>query len=431
MKVREAMTGNVCLADPDRSIREVAQMMADQDIGALPIGENDRLVGMVTDRDIAVRAVAKGMSPDTKIRQVMSQEVKYCFDDEDMDDVAQNMGDIKVRRLMVLNRDKRLVGIVSIGDLAQCVLGPKPQGPLSWPDQIEIHAGKHVVRPRYEVSAKNGRSRIAHPNVERTDLANDATLATLSALTGKGHILPAPLLPRDHYTSEVLPTPMSTAQRELPVKAIMYDCEGNRVAEHRFGALPRDHRMALDVSAAAAGLHTPYGHFELIYDFDSGREVDGWLHAIFRYRNRTSGHAAETSFGAHMFNLPVTYRGEPQSYAGPPPGLTTRLFLRIAPKPWTTFCHLIYPVSNAWHAQSQTVLSLRNASGKDVARAELRIPASGSRLWRVQETFDEAALARAGTHPYVIVRDESCRLFGYHGVEGGEGAFSLDHMFGF
>ena len=302
---------------------------------------------------------------------------------------------------------------------------------LSWPDQIEIHAGKHVVRPRYEVSAKNGRSRIAHPNVERTDLVNDATFATLSALMGKGHILPAPLLPRDHYTSEVLPTPMSTAQRELPVKAIIYDCEGNRVAEHRFGALPRDHRMALDASAAATGLNTPYGHFELIYDFDSAREVDGWLHAIFRYRNRASGHAAETSFGAHMFNLPITYRGEPQSYAGPPPGLTTRLFLRIAPKPWTTFCHLIYPVSNAWHAQSQTALFLRNSSGKDVARAELRVPASGSRLWRVQETFDEAALARAGTQPYVIVRDESCRLFGYHGVEGGEGAFSLDHMFGF
>ena len=120
MKVREAMTGNVCLADPDRSIREAAQMMADQDIGALPVGENDRLVGMVTDRDIAVRAVAQGLGPDTKIRQVMSQEVMYCFDDEELDDVAQNMGDIKVRRMPVLNRDKRLVGIVSISDLAQC-----------------------------------------------------------------------------------------------------------------------------------------------------------------------------------------------------------------------------------------------------------------------------------------------------------------------
>jgi hypothetical protein len=132
-----------------------------------------------------------------------------------------------------------------------------------------------------------------------------------------------------------------------------------------------------------------------------------------------------------MFNVPLTYRGEPQSYAGPPPGISTRLFLRIAPRPWTTFCHLIYPVSHSWHAQSQTMLLLRNSKGEDVARAELRIPASGSRLWRVEDCFDEAVLARAGAHPYIIVRDETCRLFVYHGVEGGDGSFSLDHMFGF
>ncbi|HEX3431371.1 MAG TPA: hypothetical protein VHT03_10835 [Rhizomicrobium sp.] len=302
---------------------------------------------------------------------------------------------------------------------------------LSWPDQIEIHAGKHVVRPRYEVMARNGRSRIAHPNVERTDLTNDPGLATLSCLVGKGHILPAPLLPRDRYTSEVLPTPMSTAQRELAVKALVFDSEGNRVAEHRFGRLPRDHRAALDVLTVATELKTPFGHFELVYDFDSGREADGWLHALFRYRNRASGHAAETSFGSHMFNLPVTYRGEPQSYGGPAPGLSTRLFLRIAPKPWQTFCHLIYPVSQSWHAQSQTTLTLRNENGEDIARAELRIPASGSRLWPVEEMFADSVLARAGANPYIIVRDETCRLFGYHGVEGGEGSFSLDHMFGF
>jgi hypothetical protein len=302
---------------------------------------------------------------------------------------------------------------------------------LSWPDQIEIHAGKHVVRPRYEVRAKNGRSRIAHPNVERTDLANDPTLANLSGFMGKGHILPAPLLARDRYTSEMLPTPMSTAQTKLPIKAIVFDSEGNRVTEHRFGTLPRDHRIALEVSAIATELQTPFGHFELVYDFDSGREADGWLHALFRYRNCLSGHSAETSFGSHMFNVPLTYRGEPQSYAGPPPGISTRLFLRIAPRPWTTFCHLIYPVSHSWHAQSQTMLLLRNSKGEDVARAELRIPASGSRLWRVEDCFDEAVLARAGAHPYIIVRDETCRLFGYHGVEGGDGSFSLDHMFGF
>jgi CBS domain-containing protein len=119
MKVREAMTGDVRLTAPNRTIREAAEMMANQDIGALPVGENDRLVGMITDRDIAVRAVARGLGPDTKIRDVMSQEVMYCFDDEELDHAAQNMGGIKVRRLPVLNRDKRLVGIISVSDLTR------------------------------------------------------------------------------------------------------------------------------------------------------------------------------------------------------------------------------------------------------------------------------------------------------------------------
>ena len=96
-----------------------------------------------------------------------------------------------------------------------------------------------------------------------------------------------------------------------------------------------------------------------------------------------------------------------------------------------TFCHLIYPVSETWHAHSTTTLLLRNTDGKDIAQSELRIPASGSRLWHVQDVFEETLLAGAGPHPYVIVRDETCRLFGYHGVEGEEGSFSLDHMFGF
>jgi CBS domain-containing protein len=119
MKVCEVMTGSVCLTNPNRSIREAAQLMAEQDIGALPVGEDDRLVGMVTDRDIAVRAVANGLGPDTKIADVMSQEVLYCFEDDDLEDAAHNMGDIKVRRLPVLNRDKRLVGIIAISDLAR------------------------------------------------------------------------------------------------------------------------------------------------------------------------------------------------------------------------------------------------------------------------------------------------------------------------
>lgn len=119
MKVREAMTSDVHLTHPDRSIREAAETMAEQDIGALPIGENDRLVGMITDRDIAVRAVARGLGPDTKIRDVMSEEVMYCFDDEELEDAAQNMGGVKVRRLPVVNRDKRLVGIIAVSDLTR------------------------------------------------------------------------------------------------------------------------------------------------------------------------------------------------------------------------------------------------------------------------------------------------------------------------
>jgi CBS domain-containing protein len=82
------------------------------------VGENDRLVGMITDRDIAIRGIAKGKAPDTKVRDVMTADVKYCFDDQDIGEVTRNMGDIQVRRLPVLNHDKRLVGILSLGDVA-------------------------------------------------------------------------------------------------------------------------------------------------------------------------------------------------------------------------------------------------------------------------------------------------------------------------
>jgi CBS domain-containing protein len=93
--------------------------MAEIDAGSMPVGENDRLIGMVTDRDIAIRAVATGKGPDTPVREVMSEHVHYCFDDEEVDEVAQNMGDVRVRRLPVVNREKRLVGILSLGDVAR------------------------------------------------------------------------------------------------------------------------------------------------------------------------------------------------------------------------------------------------------------------------------------------------------------------------
>jgi CBS domain-containing protein len=118
MKVSEVMTSDVRVANPEQSIREAAQMMAELDAGVLPVGAGDRLVGMITDRDIAIRGVAKGKAPDTLIREVMTDDVKYCFDDEEVDHVARNMADIQVRRLPVVNREKRLVGIIAIADLA-------------------------------------------------------------------------------------------------------------------------------------------------------------------------------------------------------------------------------------------------------------------------------------------------------------------------
>jgi CBS domain-containing protein len=118
MRVSEAMTRDVRVANPGQSIREVAMIMAEIDAGAVPVGENDRLVGMITDRDIALRAVAAGKGPDTPVREIMTKEVRYVFEDEDLEHVAENMGENRVRRLPVLNREKRLIGIVSLGDLA-------------------------------------------------------------------------------------------------------------------------------------------------------------------------------------------------------------------------------------------------------------------------------------------------------------------------
>jgi CBS domain-containing protein len=140
MKVNEAMTRDVRVCDPGHSIRDCAKTMAEIDAGALPVGENDRLVGMITDRDIAIRAIAQGKGPDTPVREVMSAEVKYCFEDEDLDHGAKNMGDIRVRRLPVVSRDKRLVGILSLGDLAR---KEKSETAASAVRGVSQHGGPH------------------------------------------------------------------------------------------------------------------------------------------------------------------------------------------------------------------------------------------------------------------------------------------------
>jgi len=118
MRVKDVMTTVVELASPNHTIRQAALLMGKNDCGALPVADKDSLVGMITDRDIAIRAIAAGKGPKTLVREVMSPEVLYCFEDQDLDEVSRNISDIKVRRLPVMNRDKRLVGILSLGDMS-------------------------------------------------------------------------------------------------------------------------------------------------------------------------------------------------------------------------------------------------------------------------------------------------------------------------
>ncbi|MCA0369705.1 MAG: hypothetical protein LCH26_01180 [Proteobacteria bacterium] len=303
---------------------------------------------------------------------------------------------------------------------------------LHWPAQLEIMAGKYFVRPRYEVVRK-GLRRIAHANVERTNLAPDPKIKTLAPLFGKGFILPAPLLPWDTWESHVLPTPMARSQKHLPVALLIYGADGHEMGEYRFGNLPRHHRSALMVNDLLKEVPDEagkgYGHMELVYDFEAGDEADGWLHALFRYEN--AHHQTETSFGSHIYNTAMTYKTQPHSYRGAPPGLTTRLFLPTGPQGTQAFCHLIYPASATWHGLSQTSLMLHNAQGECVATEELRIPCGGSRLWRVSDIFSQKDIEKAGERSYIIIRDTTCRLFGYHGLQDAQGRLGMDHMFGF
>lgn len=297
-----------------------------------------------------------------------------------------------------------------------------------WPQQIEFHANHYFVRPRYEVINQKGYRCMAHVNVERVDLKPDLKLKELQDVLGKGFILPAPLFPTNTYSTTILPTPMSRDLRFMPLKALVYDKEGSLKATYGFGNLPRSHHSKLDLFDIV-DLKDDYGHVELVYDFKAGIEADGWLHALVRYEHKTLPAQAETSFGSHIFNTAITYKNEPQSYKGAPPGLTTGLFLRIDDD-IETFCHLIYPVSTSWHSTSDTKLILYTKTGEPIAEAHLKIPQSGSRLWVYQDTFSSAdrEKARGG---YVIIQDKTCRLFGYHGLRDRQGNFSLDHMFGF
>jgi CBS domain-containing protein len=124
MQIRQVMTEKVSVVGPDTRIPEVARLMRDEDIGSTPVVDNDRLIGMVTDRDIVTRVVGEDKDPRAvTAREAMSPNILYCFDDQTVEDVLDNMGDNQVRRLPVVNRDKRLVGVVSLGDLAKAATG--------------------------------------------------------------------------------------------------------------------------------------------------------------------------------------------------------------------------------------------------------------------------------------------------------------------
>lgn len=120
MKVTEFMSQDVETISPDRPIREAAQFMLRADAGAMPVSDGEKLIGMVTDRDIAVRGVAEGLGPDTPVRDVMTEDLIFCFDDDEVEEVAMKMSDAQVRRMPVLSRDgENLVGIVSLGDISR------------------------------------------------------------------------------------------------------------------------------------------------------------------------------------------------------------------------------------------------------------------------------------------------------------------------
>lgn len=119
MKVRDVMTPHVEVVGPDATLKEAAEKMSRLEVGPLPVCEKERLVGMLTDRDITIRAVAVGRDPNlTRVREAMTPEVVYCFEDQDVETAAQMMEMRQIRRVPVLNRGNRLVGIVSLGDLA-------------------------------------------------------------------------------------------------------------------------------------------------------------------------------------------------------------------------------------------------------------------------------------------------------------------------
>lgn len=118
MKVRDVMTAQVVTARPTDTVQAVARIMSEVDTGAVPVSDNGKVVGIVTDRDIVIRVVAEGAGLDTAVSEVMSEHIHSCQDDDSVADAARQMADLQMRRLIVYGEDKKLAGIISLGDIA-------------------------------------------------------------------------------------------------------------------------------------------------------------------------------------------------------------------------------------------------------------------------------------------------------------------------
>ena len=165
-RVADVISREVKLVSPDDNVRQVAQMMREADTGMLPVAEGDRLIGMLTDRDVTVRLVAEGRDPgQTKVRDVMTADIRYVFEDEDLEHVAENMAEQQVRRLPVMNRQKRLVGLVSLGDMAKGRRSPLAGRALSG---IARQGGQHTG-----ASSSSGRSQVDQGNLPKDVPASD------------------------------------------------------------------------------------------------------------------------------------------------------------------------------------------------------------------------------------------------------------------
>lgn len=141
MKIAECMSRDVQIVQPDQPIQQAAQFMLRADAGSMPVCDGDRLVGMITDRDIAVRAVAEGRGPESMVREAMTDHVDYCYDDDEVEEIAMRMSDSQVRRFPVISRDdNKLVGIVSLGDLSRSEQSQAAQVAL---DGVTDPGGQH------------------------------------------------------------------------------------------------------------------------------------------------------------------------------------------------------------------------------------------------------------------------------------------------